>query len=128
MFLGHVASLSFQGPYGWQKVRRAAAGCVPVQAVCPMAVLSDPAAPSDCTTLCHCWTAERTCHRQTSSCMSAEFEHLSLRHCWTVYLLQNKLAFNYWRLNIKVGPWKTGFNIKKGDKDAPYVSNLKIIA
>jgi hypothetical protein len=33
--------------------------------------------------------------------------------------VQNKLAFNYWKLGIKVGPWSTSFDIKKGDKDAP---------
>lgn len=37
----------------------------------------------------------------------------------TCCVAQNKLVFNFWTLNLKVGPWKASFNIKKGDKDAP---------
>jgi hypothetical protein len=33
---------------------------------------------------------------------------------------KNKLVFNFWKLNIKLGPFKFGFDIKKGDKDAPF--------
>lgn len=33
---------------------------------------------------------------------------------------KNKLVFNFWNLKIKVGPWKFGFDIKKGDKDAAF--------
>ncbi len=32
---------------------------------------------------------------------------------------QNKLVFNFWKLNLKLGPWKLSFDIKRGDKDAP---------
>jgi len=41
--------------------------------------------------------------------------------------VQNKLVFNFWKLNIKLGPFKFGFDIKKGDKDAPCVFCLSLI-
>mmetsp|Transcript_20546 Transcript_20546/g.61842 ORF Transcript_20546/g.61842 Transcript_20546/m.61842 type:complete len:282 (-) Transcript_20546:670-1515(-) len=41
------------------------------------------------------------------------------------YTPKNKLVFNFWRIDFKVGPLKFGFDIKKGDKDAPFDPNDK---